>query len=174
MAYVSALVRDVPDYPKPGILFKDVSPLLADGRGFRLVTDALATLGEGVDLVAGIEARGFVLAAPVAYALGVGFVPLRKAGKLPPPVTRVGYALEYGTAEIEVRAETVPDGARVLLVDDVLATGGTLVAATRLLEQAGTVVTHTAVLLELGALGGRSRIDAANPGGGSLDALLHA
>ncbi|RZS89436.1 adenine phosphoribosyltransferase [Motilibacter rhizosphaerae] len=166
-AYLASLVRDVPDFPKPGVLFKDVSPLLADPRGFRTVVDALAEAGEGVDLVAGIEARGFVLGAPVAYALGVGFVPLRKAGKLPGPTVSVSYQLEYATAEIEARAETVPQGARVLLVDDVLATGGTLVAGAQLLERCGAAVERAAVLLEIGPLGGRDRL-----GGFPLTALL--
>ena len=165
----SDLIADVPDFPKPGVLFKDISPLLADAAGFRELVDAMSGLAAGVDVVAGVEARGFMLAAPVAYAAGKGFVPLRKAGKLPGPTLRESYALEYATAEIEVRPETVPAGTRVLLVDDVLATGGTLVAAADLLERCGAVVVGISVLLEIAALGGRARLQ-----GRSLTALVQA
>src|SRR4051794_27636130 len=128
---VARLVRDVPDFPEPGIVFKDISPLLADSDGFAQVVAALAESGRddagaaAVDKVVGIEARGFILAAPVALALGAGFVPVRKAGKLPGETYAVSYALEYGTATLEVHADGIDSGERVLLVDDVLATGGT-------------------------------------------------
>ena len=162
---VLAGVRDVPDYPRPGVLFKDITPLLADPTGLRTVVDAFcaphldgAGAVAGVDLVAGIEARGFILAAPVAMALGVGFVPLRKAGKLPHTTLSASYDLEYGSAEIEVHADGIGAGRRVLVVDDVLATGGTAAAACELVERAGGTVAGVAFLLELGFLGGRSRL----------------
>jgi adenine phosphoribosyltransferase len=156
---IAALLHDVPDFPQPGVLFKDITPLLADGPTFGAVTAALADLARadgGIDLVAGVEARGFFFAAAAAHALGCGVVPVRKAGKLPPPTVRASYALEYGTAEIEVPVGVLA-GRRVLLVDDVLATGGTLAAALDLLERAGATVAGVAVVVELAALGGRAR-----------------
>lgn len=156
---VRALVRDVPDYPHEGIVFRDITGLLADGPAFADVIEALARCaGEGVDLVAGMEARGFLVGAPLATRLGVGFVPLRKAGKLPPPTERVDYALEYGSASIEVRTGTVEPGARVLVVDDVLATGGTAAAGAELIERCGAQVVRLAFLMELAGLGGRERL----------------
>ncbi|MFN8077333.1 MAG: adenine phosphoribosyltransferase [Kineosporiaceae bacterium] len=155
------LIRDVADYPKPGILFKDITPLLADADGLARTVAALAGgVGEagGVDLVVGIEARGFILAAPVATALGAGFVPVRKAGKLPWRTLSATYALEYGEAEIEVHEDAVRPGQRVLVVDDVLATGGTAAAAIDLLERLGAVVVELVVLIELAELGGRERL----------------
>lgn len=154
-----ARIRDVADYPKPGVLFKDITPLLADAAAFSAAIDALADLvPHGAEAVAGIEARGFVLAAPLALRLGVGFVPVRKAGKLPHDVVGEVYDLEYGTAEIEVHADAFPDGQRVLLVDDVLATGGTAAAAWTLLERAGARVIGARFLLEIAALSGRSAL----------------
>jgi adenine phosphoribosyltransferase len=158
-ALVAAHLRDVPDFPQPGIVFKDIVPLLADSGAFSAVVKALAALATAngpVDLIAGVEARGFILAAPVAHELGCGLVPVRKAGKLPPPTLRQSYVLEYGTADIEVPLGVL-DGRRVYLVDDVLATGGTLQAAADLLGQAGATVAGIGVLLELGFLDGRSR-----------------
>jgi adenine phosphoribosyltransferase len=151
------LIRDVPDFPQPGVLFKDIGPVLADAAGLAAVVGALATLAEvsGADKVAGIEARGFLLAAPVAVAAGLGVIPIRKAGKLPGPTTRIDYALEYGTAALEIQAGVLAAGDRVLLIDDVLATGGTAQAAAGLVAGAGAHVTELAVLLELRALGGR-------------------
>jgi adenine phosphoribosyltransferase len=155
------LVRDVPDFPKPGVVFKDISPLLADHDGLTTVVQALAAAGrdeEGrttIDKVVGIEARGFILAAPVALTLGAGFVPVRKEGKLPGPVHRVEYALEYADAVLELHRDAVRPGERVLVVDDVLATGGTVDAALRLVRDCGGTVTGVAVLLELGFLSGR-------------------
>lgn len=163
-AEIRALIRDVPGYPHDPIIFRDITPMLADGEALRDVVEAFARLCEGsaghsVDIVAGMEARGFLLGAPLATRLGVGFVPLRKAGKLPPPVEKVSYDLEYGSAAIELRTGTLPDGARVLLVDDVLATGGTAAAAAELVERCGGQVVAAAFLLELDGLGGRERLD---------------
>ena len=156
---VRALVRDVPDFPSPGIAFKDITPVLADPRALAAVVAALArTAPDGVDLVAGTEARGFLLAAPVALALGAGVLPVRKSGKLPGPTLAESYQLEYGTAEVEVHPFTVPSGARVLVMDDVLATGGTAAATARLLERCGAQVVGLSFLLELPALRGRDRL----------------
>jgi len=155
-ALVGSHLRDAPDFPIPGVLFKDITPLLADADAFAAVIEALAASTNGeVDLVAGIEARGFLLAGALATELGCGMVPVRKAGKLPPPTIVRSYALEYGTAELEVPVNII-DGKRVLLVDDVLATGGTVKAATSLIGEAGGTVTGIAVLLEIEALAGRA------------------
>lgn len=158
---VLELVRAVPDYPGPGITFRDITGLLADGEAFGHVVEALGDVARaagGIDLVAGMEARGFLIGAPLATHLGVGFVPLRKAGKLPPPTDAVTYDLEYGTATIELRSGTLPAGARVLVVDDVLATGGTAAAGAELVERGGGVVVGLAFLMELEGLGGRERL----------------
>jgi adenine phosphoribosyltransferase len=171
-AEVRALIRDVPDYPHPPIVFRDITPLLADGAALGDVVEAFAGLvaaDGGVDVVAGMEARGFLLGAPLATRLGVGFLPLRKAGKLPPPVERVEYDLEYGSAAIELRTGTLRPGARVLLVDDVLATGGTAAAAAELVERCGGQVVALAFLLELAGLGGRERL-----AGRTVETLLRA
>jgi len=154
------LVRDVPDYPKPGIVFKDITPLLGDGQAFARVVDTIAAVGRAqrVDAVVGIEARGFIIAAPVAYALGVGFVPIRKEGKLPGRTHARGYALEYGEAVLEVHEDAFAAGARVLVVDDVLATGGTAKATATLVERLGGTVVGIATLIELGFLRGRNRL----------------
>ena len=158
-ALVARGLRDIADFPQPGIVFKDIVPLLADAKGFAAVTRAFAGFAAAVgpiDVVAGVEARGFIFAAPLAHELGCGLVPVRKVGKLPPPTVRRAYDLEYGSAEIEVPSNVVA-GLRVYLVDDVLATGGTLQAAVELLTQAGATVVGIGVLLELGFLGGRAR-----------------
>jgi adenine phosphoribosyltransferase len=169
-AEIRALIRDVPDYPHPPVVFRDITPLLADGRALADVVEAFARLVDadgGVDVVAGMEARGFLLGAPLATRLGVGFLPLRKAGKLPPPVERVDYDLEYGSAAIELRTGTLEAGARVLLIDDVLATGGTARAAAELVERSGGRVVALAFLLELAGLGGRDMLP-----GRTVEALL--
>jgi adenine phosphoribosyltransferase len=158
------LVRDVPDFPEPGILFKDITPLLADHEAFAAVVTALASAGRDeagrtvVDKVVGMEARGFILAAPVALALGAGFVPVRKGGKLPRATHAVSYALEYGEATLEIHQDAVAPGERVLLVDDVLATGGTAAATDELVRRCGGVTHGVAVLLELTFLPGRDAI----------------
>ncbi|AGL19572.1 adenine phosphoribosyltransferase [Actinoplanes sp. N902-109] len=159
-ALVASRVLDVPDFPQPGVLFKDLMPLFADGQVFRDVTDAIiAHHGAGsFDVVAGIEARGFVMAAAIAYATGKGVVPIRKAGKLPREVFAASYALEYGEATLEVHRDAFAAGERVLVVDDVLATGGTAGAALDLVERAGGAIAGFTVLLELGFLGGRERL----------------
>lgn len=154
------LIRDVPDFPRPGVVFKDITPLLADGPAFAAAVGAIAEpyRDAGVEVVVGIEARGFILAAPVAAALGVGFVPLRKPGKLPWRSVRREYELEYGTDALEVHADALVAGRQVLVVDDVLATGGTAAAACALVEQTGAAVAGVSVLLELGFLEGRARL----------------
>ena len=155
---IRARIRDVPDYPQPGVMFKDITPLLADGPAFSAVIGALAGGRGPVDKVAGIEARGFILAAPVACAIGAGFVPVRKAGKLPGPTRAETYELEYGTATIEVHEDAFGPDDRVLIVDDVLATGGTAAATAALVRRSGARVVQLAVLLELGFLNGRARL----------------
>ncbi|WP_242455975.1 adenine phosphoribosyltransferase [Mycolicibacterium sp. P1-18] len=158
-AVIESLMREVPDFPEPGIQFKDLTPVLADARGLSTVTDALAAVAGDVDLVAGIDARGFLLGAAVAIRLGTGVLAIRKGGKLPPPVYGETYDLEYGSATLEIPADGMQlAGLRVLLVDDVLATGGTLAAATKLLRTGGATVTDAAVVLELSALTGRTAL----------------
>ncbi|MDQ1665693.1 MAG: adenine phosphoribosyltransferase [Actinomycetota bacterium] len=157
-------IRDVPDFPEPGIMFKDITPLLADPVTFTALIDAFVDYAGDVGpvhKVVGIEARGFILGAPVAYRLGVGFVPVRKKGKLPGATHEGSYILEYGTASIEVVADAFTPGERVLIVDDVLATGGTVEATLDLVRRAGAEVAGIALLMELSALGGRSRLTAA-------------
>jgi adenine phosphoribosyltransferase len=158
VSLIQARIRDVPDYPRQGVLFKDITPLLADGPAFRRVIAALADGHDAVDKVAGIEARGFILAAPVASLLGAGFVPIRKQGKLPAATYAQSYELEYGTATVEVHQDAFERGDRVLLVDDVLATGGTAAASAGLITRSGATIAGIVVLLELGFLDGRARL----------------
>lgn len=147
------------DFPEPGVLFRDITPLLANGEVLRELTQAVADRYRGkIDYVAGLESRGFILAAPLAHELGIGMITARKAGKLPPPVIGVEYDLEYGSAKLEVRPDTVPSGARVLIVDDVLATGGTAAAAVELLEAVDAEVVGLFILLELVELNGRDKL----------------
>ncbi len=157
---IASRVVDVPDFPRPGVIFKDLTPLFADGPGFRRVIDAIGEhyADNPFDQVVGIEARGFVIAAAVAYATGVGVVPVRKAGKLPRAAYSVSYALEYGEAVLELTSDAIRPGDRVLVVDDVLATGGTAEATLRLIEQAGGRAVGLAVILELAFLNGRDRL----------------
>ena len=165
---IKAKVRDVADYPQPGVVFKDITPLLADGKALAAVVGALAEGHGPVDKVAGIEARGFILAASVACQIGSGFVPVRKQGRLPGPTYARTYQLEYGTATIEVHQDAFTPGERVLIVDDVLATGGTAEATADLVRRAGAEVAGIAVILELSFLGGRNRL----PPPGNLRSLL--
>lgn len=161
MEHLKSLIRDVPDFPLPGILFRDVTPLLRDPRGLAQVVDALADRyrGQGIDVVAGIESRGFMFGAPLAVALGTGFVPIRKLGKLPAEKITREYALEYGTNSLEIHRDAVRPGERVLLVDDLLATGGTARAAASLVEELGGEVVETAFVIELAFLNGRAVLD---------------
>ena len=156
---VEALTRKVADFPRPGVQFKDLTPLFADRDGLAAVTDALAEVATGADLVAGIDSRGFLVAAAVACRLRTGVLAIRKGGKLPPPVHAERYDLEYGSATLEIPADGIDlRGRSVVVLDDVLATGGTLAAATRLLEHVGANVTGAGVVIELSALGGREAV----------------
>ncbi len=151
-------VRDVPDFPTPGVVFKDITPLLADADLFRKATDALAApfIGQGITHVVAVEARGFIFGAPVADRLGAGFIPVRKAGKLPWRAERIEYALEYGSGVLEMHGDAIDRGARVLVVDDVLATGGTAAATCALAERLGANIAGCSFLIELSFLGGRT------------------
>lgn len=165
-----ALIRTIPDYPKPGIQFRDITTLLLDGAGFSATVERLAAASGPVpDFIAGIEARGFIFGAALAYRLGCGMVVLRKKNKLPGWVTGINYALEYGHDRIEMHADALTPGARVLLVDDLIATGGTAVAGVELLRSAGAVVDRAAFVIDLPALGGAARLAAA---GVEVKALL--
>ena len=156
---VSELTVIVPDFPKPGIAFRDLTPVFADGAALRVITDALAAPFVGrIDAVAGVEARGFVLAAAAAYALGIGVLIIRKPGKLPQAVLSESYDLEYGSATLEVQPSTLPAGSRILVLDDVLATGGTLAASIKLIERAGWEVAGVSVVQELSELHGRDAL----------------
>ncbi|MDQ1357617.1 MAG: adenine phosphoribosyltransferase [Acidimicrobiaceae bacterium] len=159
-SWLKDFVRDIPDYPRPGVTFKDITPLLADIKAFRYSVDALSDhfAGEKVDKVLGIEARGFIVAAPVAYRFGAGFVPVRKAGKLPWNVEAQEYVLEYGTDSLEIHRDALGPGDHALIIDDVLATGGTAAAATRLVERLGGVTIGAGFLIELTFLGGRGKL----------------
>jgi adenine phosphoribosyltransferase len=154
-------IRHVPDFPKAGILFYDVTTLLRDPEGFRLAIDSMASpfTGSGIDLVVGIESRGFILGSAVADRIGAGFVPVRKLGKLPSTTIRASYALEYGTDSLEMHRDAIESGQRVLIVDDLLATGGTANATVQLVKQLGGVVVAVAVLIELAGLNGRARLE---------------
>lgn len=167
MNEISSLIREIPDYPQPGILFYDITPVLADGTAFTRLMDLLAEPFDaaGVDKVAGIEARGFMLAAGVAERLQAGFLPIRKAGKLPYRVQRQEYDLEYGSDAVEIHEDAVGPGDRVLLVDDVIATGGTAGAALALLDKVGADIAGFAAFIELTALAGREKLG---------DVLIHA
>nr|WP_042197156.1 adenine phosphoribosyltransferase [Kibdelosporangium sp. MJ126-NF4]CEL22783.1 Adenine phosphoribosyltransferase [Kibdelosporangium sp. MJ126-NF4]CTQ89924.1 Adenine phosphoribosyltransferase (EC 2.4.2.7) [Kibdelosporangium sp. MJ126-NF4] len=162
-----ALIRRVPDFPEPGVVFQDITPVLGTPAAFRAVVDAMADTLTGVDIVVAVDARGFFFGAALAYSLGLGVVPVRKAGKLPVVGGRAAYTLEYGAAELEIPAGVIEPGQRVAVVDDVLATGGTAAAACELVELAQGEVAGITVLLEIGALGGRDRL-----AGRKLDTLL--
>ncbi len=168
--WLTKLVREIPDYPKPGVTFRDITPLLGDAGGFSRAVDELVHrfAGVGVDRVLGMEARGFILAAPVAYRLHAGFIPVRKAGKLPWAVVREEYSLEYGSDKLEIHRDAIHPGERILVIDDVLATGGTAEATCRLVEALGGEVVGLGFLIELDELGGRERLQ-----GRPIESLVH-
>lgn len=159
-AWLKGYIRDIPDYPQPGILFRDITPLLQDARALQFSIDQLAARyrGAGIEAVVGIESRGFIFGTPLAYLLGVGFVPVRKKGKLPADTISIQYDLEYGTNVLEIHTDGLRSGQRVLVVDDLLATGGTTEGTVRLVESLGARVVSLAFLIELSALQGRSRL----------------
>jgi len=160
---IEALIRAIPDFPIPGILFRDITPLLKDKQGFRDAIDLFVDRfrNDGIDLVVGIEARGYILGAPIAHALGAGFIPVRKPGKLPHTKLTEEYALEYGTNSLEIHSDAIAPGDRVLVVDDLLATGGTAAATGRLLARLGAHVHAFTFLIELEALKGRENLQQA-------------
>lgn len=168
--HLKDLIRDIPDFPKPGVVFKDITPLLADPEGFSRVIDAIAArfAGRQITKVVGIEARGFIIAAPVAHRLEAGFVPVRKVGKLPWEVEAEAYELEYGTGLLELHSDAVDIDEQVLVVDDVLATGGTAAATVRLIERLGAKVAGLGFVIELGFLDGRRQLP-----GRDILSLLH-
>lgn len=156
---IESLIRDVPDFPKPGVVFKDITPLLANPNGFSAAIEELVLRSpRDIDVVVGMEARGFLFAAPVALAIGAGFVPVRKPGKLPGQVYSKTFALEYGEETLTVHQDAIKPGARVMIVDDVMATGGTAVATANLLKQLGVELVHVSVLMELSFLHGRDAL----------------
>jgi len=159
-ADLQALIRSVPDFPKPGILFRDITPLLKDARGFASAVDLLADefIGDDIDYVVAIEARGYVIGAPLAYKLGAGLIPVRKPGKLPSTTLRADYALEYGTNSLEIHSDALSKGHRVIIVDDLLATGGTALATKTLIERLGAEVVGAGFLIELADLAGRAKL----------------
>lgn len=168
---IRSLIRDVPDFPRPGVMFKDITPLLASPGGFAAsVVELVRNSPSDIDVVVGMEARGFIFGAPVALALGAGFVPVRKKGKLPGEVLTQDFSLEYGEETLTVHADAIAAGARVLVVDDVLATGGTVAATAGLLHQLGAELVHVSVLMELAFLGGRGVL--AEQGIASLSSIL--
>lgn len=170
---LSSLVHDVADYPQPGVLFKDITPLLASAEGFREAVDRLVeSAPPRIDLVLGMEARGFLFAAPVALALGAGLVPIRKPGKLPGEIYRESFELEYGLETLTMRVDAIHPGARVLIVDDVLATGGTVAATAALAHRSGAELAGVSVVVELSQLGGRQRL--AKAGIDRVTSVLHA
>ena len=161
---ISTLIRAIPDFPIPGILFRDITPLLKDGPGFKAAIDLFVAhfKGRKIDYIVGVEARGYMLGAPLAYALGAGFVPVRKPGKLPGSKFCESYALEYGTSTLEIHDDAIGHGQKVVVIDDLLATGGTAAATERLLERLGADVVGFAFLIELEGLGGRQAIRASD------------
>lgn len=158
--HLASLIRNIPDFPQPGIQFKDITTLIGNGPAFQEVIYTMAERyrNAGIEAVAGVESRGFIFSAPLALQLGVGLVPIRKPGKLPAETYQIEYELEYGTGKLEIHRDAVAPGARVLLVDDLLATGGTIRAATQLIERAGGKVAELAFVIELTFLGGREKL----------------
>jgi adenine phosphoribosyltransferase len=173
--YLRAQLRDVPDFPKPGILFKDITPLLADPRAFHITLDLLAErfIGEHVDVVVGVESRGFIFGGALAARLNASFVPVRKPGKLPYKTDEIAYALEYGEATLQMHVDSIAQGARVVIVDDLLATGGTANAAATLSRRQGGTVLGFAFVVELDFLGGRQKLIEAAEGNAGVYSLLH-
>ncbi len=174
VSYLRSRLRNVPDFPQPGILFKDITPLLADPRAFHITLDLFAErfIGEHIDVVVGIEARGFIFGGAIAARLNASFVPVRKPGKLPATVDKVAYKLEYGEAVLEMHVDSIARGARVLIIDDVLATGGTACAAAELVEHQGGLISAFAFVIELDFLGGKERI-VEHAKGSRVYSLLH-
>ena len=164
LASALSLIRPIPDYPKPGILFRDITPLLADPKALQRVVTEIASLDALSEIAIGIEARGFILASAVAIKKEIGFVPVRKKGKLPAATYSRAYGLEYGIDEIEIHRDALKPGCKVTLIDDVLATGGTLEAAVSLVKDAGGIISSIVVLLEIADLDGRNRVEAIAPG----------
>jgi adenine phosphoribosyltransferase len=175
LRYLRAHLRDVPDFPKPGILFKDITPLLADPRAFHITLDLFAErfIGEHVDVVVGVESRGFIFGGALAARLNASFVPVRKPGKLPYKTDSVAYALEYGEAVLQMHVDSIQAGAKVLIVDDLLATGGTAAAAATLTKRQGGVVSGFAFVVELDFLGGRQKLADATEGKAGVYSLVH-
>lgn len=159
---IKSLIRTIPDFPRPGIQFRDITTLLKDAEGLRLTVDALAGRchGQSIDVVAGIESRGFIVGAPLALRLGVGFVPIRKPGKLPASKVGIDYQLEYGSDRVELHTDAIASGSKVLLVDDLIATGGTALASTALIEKVGGRIVECMFVIDLPDLGGRKRLGA--------------
>ncbi|HEX8047633.1 adenine phosphoribosyltransferase [Rhizobium sp.] len=159
---LAASIRSIPDYPKPGIIFRDITTMLGDAKAFRRAVDALVQpyAGTKIDKIAGMEARGFILGGAVAHQLSAGFVPIRKKGKLPHDIVRIAYSLEYGVDEMEMHRDAVNPGEKVILVDDLIATGGTAVGATQLLRQIGAEVVAACFVIDLPDLGGRKKLEA--------------
>jgi adenine phosphoribosyltransferase len=157
------LIRTIPDYPKPGVIFKDITPMLANGEALHVITGALSVFASPSACIAGIEARGFIFASTIAANLHRGFIPIRKSGKLPFRTHAQSYALEYGEATVEIHVDAIAHGQEVLLVDDVLATGGTMCAAIELIGACGGIVTDVATVIEIASLGGRDRITSSYP-----------
>lgn len=158
---IQSLIRTIPDYPKPGIMFRDITTLLRDAEGFRATISTLLERyrSRGIDKVAGIESRGFIIGAPLAYELGIGFVPIRKKGKLPGKTIGIDYALEYGTDRIEMHVDAIAPGESVLLVDDLIATGGTAQASAELIRSTGATIAECCFVIDLPELGGRKRLE---------------
>ncbi|CAN5577357.1 adenine phosphoribosyltransferase [soil metagenome] len=155
---LQAMIRDIPDFPQPGVLFRDITPLLADYRAFVSAINLMSGAFGNIDHVVCIESRGFIFGAPIAYRLGAGLIPVRKAGRLPSGTLSEDYALEYGTNTVEIHADAITAGERVLIVDDLLATGGTIFAASKLVERLGAQLAGVSVLIELSQLGGREKL----------------
>jgi adenine phosphoribosyltransferase len=175
LKYLRAHLRDVPDFPKPGILFKDITPLLADPRAFHITLDLFAErfIGEHIDVVVGVESRGFIFGGALAARLNASFVPVRKPGKLPYKTDHVSYKLEYGEAELHMHQDSIKPGAKVLVVDDLLATGGTAAAAAELARRQAGVIVGFAFVVELDFLGGRHRLAEASGGKAGVYSLVH-